>query len=256
EPEIDYVRVLNRALPKDIRILGWCPVPSDFHCRFSCLGRGYKYLFWSDTLDLQAMETAGKKFLGEHDFRNFCKMDAANVHNYMRRIDSFEISPAYMRFYGSQLYAIKIEGSAFLWHQVRFIVAVLFMVGQGFESPDVVDVLLNRDRVPRKPQYAMASEIPLILSRCEFEGLKFACSSGAEQDLYMHFEKESRAYQLQAAIYHEAMLSCLPPTGEHQGKSDGKMRKKASHVSLMSRPTEPSYEERFAKLKVGGGEGS
>ncbi|CAN1220782.1 tRNA pseudouridine(38/39) synthase, partial [Linum grandiflorum] len=233
EPEIDYVRVLNRALPKDIRILGWCPVPSDFHCRFSCLGRGYKYLFWSDTLDLQAMETAGKKFLGEHDFRNFCKMDAANVHNYMRRIDSFEISPAYMRFYGSQLYAIKIEGSAFLWHQVRFIVAVLFMVGQGFESPDVVDVLLNRDRVPRKPQYAMASEIPLILSRC------------AEQDLYMHFEKESRAYQLQAAIYHEAMLSCLPPTvpfaGEHQGKSDGKMRKKASHVSLMSRPTERKY---------------
>ncbi|CAN1802121.1 tRNA pseudouridine(38/39) synthase [Linum perenne] len=254
EAELDYVRVLNRALPKDIRIVGWCPVPTDFHARFSCSGRGYKYLFWRDTLDLQAMETAGKKFVGEHDFRNFCKMDAANVHHYMRRIDSFEISPAFMRFEGNQLYAIKIEGSAFLWHQVRCIVAVLFMIGQGFESPDVVDVLLDTGRLPRKPQYAMASEIPLILSRCEFEGLKFVCSPVAEEDLYMHFENECRAYQLQAAIYHEAMLSCLPSTtGEHQ-RRDGKIRKKAPHISLLSRPTEPSYEERRAKLKLEDGE--
>lgn len=46
---------------------------------------------------LQAMENAGKKFLGEHDFRNFCKMDAANVHNYRRRITQFEISSSNMR---------------------------------------------------------------------------------------------------------------------------------------------------------------
>lgn len=31
--EIDYVRVLNRVLPKDIRVIGWCPVPADFHAR-------------------------------------------------------------------------------------------------------------------------------------------------------------------------------------------------------------------------------
>ena len=34
EGEIDYVRVINRELPSDIRILGWCPVPVDFHARF------------------------------------------------------------------------------------------------------------------------------------------------------------------------------------------------------------------------------
>lgn len=39
----------------------------------------------------QAMENAGTKLVGEHDFRNFCKMDAANVHTYMRRITMFEI---------------------------------------------------------------------------------------------------------------------------------------------------------------------
>lgn len=32
--EIDYVKVLNRALPKDIRVIAWCPAPPDFHARF------------------------------------------------------------------------------------------------------------------------------------------------------------------------------------------------------------------------------
>ncbi|CAN1268062.1 tRNA pseudouridine(38/39) synthase [Linum perenne] len=220
--ELDYVRVLNRALPKDIRIVGWCPVPTDFHA------------------------SAGSAVQAEDI--NIC----------------FGVTHWIFRFEGNQLYAIKIEGSAFLWHQVRCIVAVLFMIGQGFESPDVVkcvikivgevvDVLLDTGRLPRKPQYAMASEIPLILSRCEFEGLKFVCSPVAEEDLYMHFENECRAYQLQAAIYHEAMLSCLPSTSEHQ-RRDGKIRKKAPHISLLSRPTEPSYEERRAKLKLEDGE--
>jgi tRNA U38,U39,U40 pseudouridine synthase TruA len=45
----------------------------------------------------QVMETAGKKLIGEHDFRNFCKMDAVKVHNYRRNVMSFEISPCDMR---------------------------------------------------------------------------------------------------------------------------------------------------------------
>jgi len=58
---------------------GWCPVPADFHARFTCLGREYKYLFWKGDLDILEMQKAASKFVGEHDFRNFCKMDAANV---------------------------------------------------------------------------------------------------------------------------------------------------------------------------------
>jgi tRNA pseudouridine38/39 synthase len=30
-----------------------------------------------------------------------------------------------------------IKGSAFLWHQVRCMVSVLFLIGQGLESPSV-----------------------------------------------------------------------------------------------------------------------
>lgn len=45
----------------------------------------------------QAVESAGRKFVGEHDFRNFCKMDALNVHNYRRKITSFAVSPCDVR---------------------------------------------------------------------------------------------------------------------------------------------------------------
>ncbi|KAH9692001.1 PseudoU synth 1 domain-containing protein [Citrus sinensis] len=153
----------------------------------------------------QAMESAGKKFVGEHDFRNFCKMDAANVHNYKRHVTSFEISPCYISFEGNQLCAIKIRGSAFLWHQVRCMVAVLFMIGQGLESIDVIESLLDTNGIPRKPQYNMAPEIPLVLQSCDFDGLKFTCSL------------------------------------DQNSLRNGMVKKKASHIPLFSRPTERKF---------------
>ncbi|XP_023551062.1 tRNA pseudouridine(38/39) synthase isoform X2 [Cucurbita pepo subsp. pepo] len=246
--EIDYVRVMNRVLPNDIRVLGWCTVPVGFSARFSCLRRKYKYLFWGANLNISAMERAGKKFVGEHDFRNFCKMDAANVHNYRRCIMSFDISPCDVRMEGNLLWAFNIEGSAFLWHQVRCMVAVVYMVGQGLEDPDVVDILLDPLRTPRKPQYVMASENPLVLHSCEFEGVKFRCSTDAGEALQLHLTNEIRTYELQAAIFKEALLSCLPITNDESFPDNRKIKKKICHVPLFSRPTEPSYEERRAKL--------
>ncbi|KAF9603976.1 hypothetical protein IFM89_039330 [Coptis chinensis] len=243
--EIDYVRVLNAVLPKDIRVIGWCPVPHNFHARFSCLSREYKYLFWRGNLDLLAMEVAGKKFVGQHDFRNFCKMDAANVHNYRRHVTSFEISSCSSRSEGDELLAMTIKGSAFLWHQIRCMVAVLFMTGHGLEVPDVIDELLDINKTPRKPQYVMAPELPLILQSCEFEGLKFNCSPDAGQSLHEHLKNEIRYYRLQAAIFQEGLLSCSSTTNGQIPLNH--IKKKAAHIPLMSRPTEPSYEERKAK---------
>ncbi|KAB1220796.1 tRNA pseudouridine(38/39) synthase [Morella rubra] len=208
---------------------GWCPVPVGFSARFSCLSREYKYLFWRENLNLLAMETAGKKFVGEHDFRNFCKMDAVNVHNYERRITLFEICPSDVRYNGDQLLAFKIKGSAFLWHQV-------------------IDTLLDTGRTPRKPQYAMAPELPLVLRSCEFEDLKFICSADAGEALHVHLANQCRSYQLQATIFQEALLSQLPISRDQSILNNGKTKKKASHVPLVSRPTEPSYEERRVKL--------
>ncbi|KAL8487020.1 hypothetical protein ACS0TY_023643 [Phlomoides rotata] len=251
--ELDYVKILNRVLPNDIRIIGWSPAPADFSSRFSCLSREYKYFFWRGKLNITAMETAGKKFIGEHDFRNFCKMDAANVHNYKRHIRSFEIVTCNERFEGDELWAVKIKGSAFLWHQIRCMVAVLFLIGQCLESPNVIDELLDVERTLRKPQYTMAPEIPLVLRSCEFDGLSFKCSSDARQALRTHLEQECRSYILQAAIFHEALLCSSCASYENNQLNTRTKKKEATHIPLMSRPTEPSYEERRAKLNAGAG---
>ncbi|XP_057775881.1 uncharacterized protein LOC130994809 isoform X3 [Salvia miltiorrhiza] len=246
--EIDYVKILNRALPNDIRIIGWSPARTDFSARFSCLSREYKYFFWRENLNIMAMESSGKRFIGEHDFRNFCKMDAANVHNYRRYITSFEIFSCNERYGDDELWAMKIKGSAFLWHQIRCMVAILFLIGQGLESSNVIDELLDTERTSRKPQYKMAPEIPLVLQSCEFDGLKFKCSSDARQALRAHLEKECRSYKLEAAIFHEGLLSCSTTFSDSTQLNITTKKKGPTHIPLMSRPTEPSYEERRAKL--------
>ena len=42
----------------------------------------------------------------------------------------------------------------------------------------IIDVLLDIGRTPKKPQYIMAPEIPLVLHSCEFSDLQFFGSAG------------------------------------------------------------------------------
>ena len=51
--------------------------------------------------------------------------------------------------------------------------AVLFMVGEGIEDETIIDRLLDIEEVQEKPNYIMASDKPLILSDCYFEGITF-----------------------------------------------------------------------------------
>ncbi|CAK7223827.1 pseudouridine synthase deg1 [Sporothrix curviconia] len=212
EEEIQYGRVLNRLLPPDIRVLAWCPTPPpDFSARFSCRERRYRYFFTQPAyfgapsptetqkearkdggegnkpangwLDIDAMRTAAKHFVGLHDFRNFCKIDPnKQITNYDRRIfgaDIVEVPGLHSsldyfgadgtnRTGGPKVYSFNVRGSAFLWHQIRHMVAILFLVGQGRESPDIIPALLDANANPGRPAYAMAEEAPLVLWDCIF----------------------------------------------------------------------------------------
>ncbi|KAL3685438.1 hypothetical protein R1sor_003460 [Riccia sorocarpa] len=246
EGEIDYVGVLNRVLPDDIRIVGWCPVPKGFHARFSCLYREYKYFFVGRKLDISAMKLAASKFLGEHDFRNFCKMDAGNVHNYRRTITDLEIVPFNTSWGGRQVWLMRVKGTAFLWHQIRCMAAVLFMVGQGYESPEIVDELLvHASDTSRKPQYTMASEKPLVLRRCGFQGLQFYCPPRAMKQLQLHLEELLDEALVHVSLIHEALQE-LPLSGVSATEHISKL--KPMHIPLSQRQTEPSYEDRKTKL--------
>ncbi|KAL7944649.1 pseudouridine synthase [Trichoderma barbatum] len=218
--EIPYPHVLNRLLPKEIRILAWCPSPPpDFSARFSCRERQYRYFFTQPAfaptpshvegvpmkqktkqimkpgwLDIDAMRDAAKRYEGEHDFRNLCKIDPAKqITNFKRRMfesDIVEVKDAasalpYLKAAGfapedlaldssssdgvfPKVYYFHVRGSAFLWHQIRHMVAVLFLVGQGLEQPSLVSELLDVQKNPRRPNYVMADEVPLVLWDCIF----------------------------------------------------------------------------------------
>jgi tRNA pseudouridine38/39 synthase len=79
-------------------------------------------------------------------------MDVGNgVVQFQRRILNVQIEPlvADGNEDGYSMYRLKLIGQAFLWHQVRCIVAVLFLVGRGREDPSIVNELLNIELNPR-----------------------------------------------------------------------------------------------------------
>ncbi|KAK4698983.1 tRNA pseudouridine38/39 synthase, partial [Phenoliferia sp. Uapishka_3] len=227
--EIPYVTILNKHLPPTVRILAWSPVSPTFSSRYSCIWRHYKYFFstspsapflssrfdfgsaYADAdqtaewqrrlaqadfkqleLDVDLMRDALRRLVGEHDFRNLCKVDAPKqLTTHVRTVISASIDRVAGE--GEDMFVLNLRGGAFLYNQVRHIVALLFLVGARLETPDVVDRLLwTSDRTPStealqattrpdeppasrevmdgKPGYSMADDLPLILWECGFNG--------------------------------------------------------------------------------------
>lgn len=168
--ELDYASHLNRALPTDIRVYSAAPCRPDFSARFDCRARMYRYFFIRRDLDIDKMRVAAKQFVGKHDFRNFCRIDA-NCQVFERNVRSFDIVKCASHCANDprqQMYQCEVFGRAFLWHQVRCMVEVLFLIGSRREEPEIILQLLDITQTPRKPQYDMASDLPLVLHDCYF----------------------------------------------------------------------------------------
>ncbi|GJJ09269.1 hypothetical protein Clacol_003491 [Clathrus columnatus] len=186
--EIPYIQVLNRVLPSTIRIIAWSPVAETFSARFSCQFRHYKYFFpATKDLSIPRMEDAVGRLVGSHDFRNLCTLDGSRqIDNYIRHISHAEISqigPDESAMDIGPMYVFNLIGNAFLYNQVRNIMAILFLVGSGLEEPHVLSSLMNGDPknpvppyrpgekievVDRKPSYQMAIGLPLVLWDCGY----------------------------------------------------------------------------------------
>jgi len=265
-------------------------------------------------LDLDAMRDAARRFEGTHDFRNLCKMDARNVHNYVRTVYRCDVVDAadagawedgggargtrgalgFSRLKKSETSAgsppglcyVRVEGSAFLWHQVRCMAAVLFLVGLRRETPDVVDALLDATKFKNgKPQYEMAPDAPLVLWRCGFarDALRLTASAAARAQMQVHAARHTAASLKRAAVWAElwASLRAEAEAGEGDGNASaareaddasgslvagevvaaacalsapgraagGGAAAKAAYVPLERRATEMTYEERRARIE-------
>ena len=162
--ESSWVRGTNRFLPSDIAVQ-WCQLKHDdtFHARYGAIGRRYVYVLlesvvrpaveagsvgWSfRPLDGDAMRSAARQLLGEHDFSAF-RSSECQAPTPLKTIRSIEISRrgAYWRF--------EFDANAFLHHMVRNLMGSLLAVGSGVRSEAwLVDVLASKDRALAAPTF-------------------------------------------------------------------------------------------------------
>ena len=214
--ELHYVSILNRVLPPTIRVLAWSPVSPEFSARFNCKHRHYKYFFTAHDLDVSPMRHAAAALVGEHDFRNLSKLDPSKqITDFRRRILRADIA----RVSGpgdrdDAVYVLDLVGSAFLYHQVRHIMAALFLVGAGLEPPSIVPTLMNVDGselprspadpplpiVDRKPEYQMADALPLLLWDCAFADTDVRWQTGDE---HAHAHAGDADVRTKGDLYHQ-----------------------------------------------------
>lgn len=185
--ELKYVPVLNRILPPTLRVLAWSPAAPDFSARFNCKWRHYKYFFVSRGLNIEAMRDGAERIVGEHDFRNLHTLDPAKQLTYFRRrilrAEINAVDPTIPEG-PNKMYVLDLVGTAFLYNQVRCIMAILFLIGAGLEKPSLMTALLNCDPenpyppfrpdepappvVTTRPLYMKADALPLVLWDCGY----------------------------------------------------------------------------------------
>jgi tRNA pseudouridine38-40 synthase len=156
-------RAIGSRLPKDLTILALREVHPGFHARRSAISKLYRYRvynapgrpvehkarrftyhFWHP-LDVDRMHAAAQHFVGERDFT---AMAAAGTvrESMVRRVMRCDVERHLDEI------RIDVEGTGFLYKQVRNMVGTLTNVGRGqWEPQRVAEVLESRDRTAAGP---------------------------------------------------------------------------------------------------------
>ncbi|XP_050531593.1 tRNA pseudouridine(38/39) synthase isoform X2 [Daktulosphaira vitifoliae] len=252
--ELNYCKILNRLLPKNIRVIAWSPVPEDFSARFDCISRTYKYWFPRGNLDVDLMNNAIQQIVGSHDFRNLCKMDVANgVTKFVRHIISAKVQVSsinnqFTKCRGYDMCELTIEGQSFLWHQIRCIVSVLILIGQHKEDESILTSLLDINFCPRKPQYSLASDLPLNLFCCQYENINWIVDKVSLCEVSLTLQCFWANNMIKATMLSEMLKSIeeLSPGVSHS-QSDWLIQgvKSKIYQPLLKRPASESLENRI-----------
>lgn len=251
--ELAWIDQINGCLPPSIRLLAYDDsISPEFDARFSCVKRHYKYLIspripGAKSLDVEAMRKAASYFCGEHDFRNFCKLDASKqINNFRRTILRCEInsleSPRtpFISSTNLGMLVLDLEGTAFLWHQVRCMTAILLLVGQGLESPEVVGQMLDVTKMPTKPIYDMADDWPLTLYDCDFgDQVRWKYSSHSQRVLESAFSQchEARIKDTISSFLVNSTIQGVPQETMKAGINlgDGRVKVQAKYTPIIQR---------------------
>lgn len=148
---------LNAHLrPQPVAVLDMSIVPANWHARFACVARRYRYRIvnrrarlaldegraWrvGRVLDANAMHDAAQRLVGHHDFTTF-RSAHCQATSPLRSLDRLDVVRD-----GDDLF-VTAEARSFLHHQVRSMVGCLALVGEGkWSADDLGDALAACDR--------------------------------------------------------------------------------------------------------------
>jgi tRNA pseudouridine38-40 synthase len=145
-----------RLRPAPIAVTHCEAAPGDWHARFSCIGRSYRYRIvnrrapltldrgraWlvHAPLDAAAMHRAAQALVGRHDFTTFRSVHCQAA-SPVKTLDRLAVRRA-----GDEV-LIEAEARSFLHHQVRSMVGCLALVGLGrWGEMRIAEALAARDR--------------------------------------------------------------------------------------------------------------
>ncbi len=147
---------INSQVKNSIRIQNAEEVDENFHSRFNCKKKTYRYVIDNSKygsaiyrnisyhmpikLDVEEMKKAIKYFEGEHDFKAF-KSSGTSSKSSIRTIYKADIITE-----GTNI-AIDLTGNGFLYNMVRIIAGTLVDVGLGkIKADDIPEIIASKDR--------------------------------------------------------------------------------------------------------------
>ena len=147
---------INSQVRNSIRIQNAEEVDENFHSRFNCKKKTYRYIIDNSKygtaiyrnisyhipikLDVEEMKKAVECFEGEHDFKSF-KSSGTSSKSSVRTIYNANIITE-----GDNI-AIDLTGNGFLYNMVRIIAGTLVEVGLGnIKAEDIPAIIEAKDR--------------------------------------------------------------------------------------------------------------
>ncbi|MFA5292676.1 MAG: tRNA pseudouridine(38-40) synthase TruA [Phycisphaerae bacterium] len=145
-------KAISMYLPKQIVVTEAVDVPDDFDAIKYTKSKLYRYSIYTGrsrpvmqinhcwhrpgSLNVEAMNTAAHKFVGEKDFKSFataCDKRSSSV----RTILQCEVTQNQQWIY------IDVEADGFLYNMVRNIVGTLVEIGRGRWQPEKIDEIIE-----------------------------------------------------------------------------------------------------------------
>lgn len=155
-PTEKFPLALHSFLPEDISVVNAEDVNAEFHPRYDCVKKTYRYKIYNGKyrnpicrkyseychvfLDEKKMNEVSKAFIGTHDFKAF----AASGNSSKTTVRT--IFDIYVKREG-EFVVITVTGDGFLYNMIRIMAGTLMLAGTGkLDFDGLLKIIESRDR--------------------------------------------------------------------------------------------------------------